>query len=68
MLTLFYSFSSQQGGKAVVDIAFYTDKKNNPNSKSLLKGVLSLDIPKKHVDVELNLIAVGQTKVNLLFQ
>ncbi|XP_044764136.1 apolipophorins-like [Coccinella septempunctata] len=54
--------SLQEGGKANVEIAFYTDKKNNPNSKSSLKGIINVDVPKKHIDVEIDLIAVGQTK------
>nr|QWT69540.1 apolipophorin [Harmonia axyridis] len=55
-------FSLHEGGKANVEIAFYTDKKNKPNSKSLLKGLINIIIPKKHIDAELSLILIGQNK------
>ncbi|KAL3271520.1 hypothetical protein HHI36_021999 [Cryptolaemus montrouzieri] len=52
----------KNGGKASGEIAFYTDKKNKPNSKSSLRGYVNVDVQKHIVSGELTLNIVGQPK------
>ncbi|KAK9874207.1 hypothetical protein WA026_002563 [Henosepilachna vigintioctopunctata] len=52
----------RNGGKVSGEVAFYTDKKNKPNSKSYLKGFVDVDVEKRLVNAVFNLNVVGLSK------
>ncbi|XP_044763302.1 apolipophorins-like isoform X2 [Coccinella septempunctata] len=56
------STNLKNGGKASGEIAFYTDKKNNPNTKSSLTGNVNVDVQKRTIDAEAQLNIVNMKK------
>ncbi|XP_045469243.1 apolipophorins-like [Harmonia axyridis] len=52
----------QNGGRASGEIAFYTDKKNNPQTKSSLTASVNVDVPGKTVNAEAKLNIVNMNR------